>query len=228
MENRVNLLIFDFDGVLVNTQHDINKLIWIYVFHTLKVPISFVMFQENYNGASIQFILEGLTKDYNLKTSENLEKLTKKIDIIVGEKLHKKPIYPIDGVVNLLERTFIQRCVASNCDLFFLNHLLTTTGLAPFFGDFVFSAEMVSRPKPYPDLFLFVLERMSKKASESLVIEDSEIGIKAAVAANIRAYGFVGSYPENLQKKARETLFRAGARLVFSNMHELFLALSHQ
>ena len=57
------------------------------------------------------------------------------------------------------------------------------------FGSRVFSADMVARGKPYPDIFLFAADKLGASPDECLVIEDSASGIKAAVAAGMTAIG---------------------------------------
>src|SRR5204863_7536835 len=57
------------------------------------------------------------------------------------------------------------------------------------FGSHVFSADMVTRGKPHPDIFLYAANRLGVNPSECLVIEDSAGGIRAAVAAGMTAVG---------------------------------------
>jgi beta-phosphoglucomutase-like phosphatase (HAD superfamily) len=57
------------------------------------------------------------------------------------------------------------------------------------FGEHVFSADMVARGKPHPDIFLFAAARLGVSPHRCLVIEDSTGGIKAAVAAGMTAVG---------------------------------------
>jgi beta-phosphoglucomutase-like phosphatase (HAD superfamily) len=57
------------------------------------------------------------------------------------------------------------------------------------FGSQVFSADMVARGKPHPDIFLFAAGKLGVNPDECLVIEDSAGGIRAAVAAGMTAVG---------------------------------------
>ena len=66
---------------------------------------------------------------------------------------------------------------------------LSVLGLEAEFGSHVFSADMVARGKPYPDIFLFAAGRLGVSPDQCLVIEDSAGGIKAAVAAGMTAVG---------------------------------------
>jgi beta-phosphoglucomutase-like phosphatase (HAD superfamily) len=73
-----------------------------------------------------------------------------------------------------------------------IRHKLELTGLLTYFGDNLFSATMVARGKPAPDLFLYAAEQLSAAPTRCLVIEDSAAGIDAAIAARMTAIGFSG------------------------------------
>src|SRR6266480_4248376 len=74
------------------------------------------------------------------------------------------------------------------------------------FGGNVFSADMVSRGKPHPDIFLLAADRLGVNPKSCLVIEDSTSGIKAAVAAGMTAVGLCAAshIREGHQLKLRE------------------------
>src|SRR5206468_13039929 len=57
------------------------------------------------------------------------------------------------------------------------------------FGPHVFSADMVARGKPHPDIFLYAANKLGVNPNECLVIEDSAGGIRAAVAAGMTVVG---------------------------------------
>ena len=64
----------------------------------------------------------------------------------------------------------------------------------------MFSAHEVARGKPHPDLFLHAAERMGVAPARSAVVEDTPIGVTAAVAAGMRAVGYAAdSDPEALR-----------------------------
>src|SRR5438445_3828517 len=79
---------------------------------------------------------------------------------------------PIDGVRSVLEGLLVPYCVASSSDLDRLSFSLSLTGLAPYFGARLYTAQMVERGKPAPDLFLYAAERMQANPRRTLVIED--------------------------------------------------------
>lgn len=66
---------------------------------------------------------------------------------------------------------------------------LSVLALETEFGSHVFSADMVARGKPHPDIFLFAAGKLGVSPDQCLVIEDSAGGIRAAIAAGMTAVG---------------------------------------
>jgi HAD superfamily hydrolase (TIGR01509 family) len=84
---------------------------------------------------------------------------------------------------------------------------LRVTGLLPFFEGRIFSATQVSRPKPAPDLFLLAADTLGFSPQDTVVIEDSTRGVKAALAAGMRILGYTASV-------GRDAIVAAGAEPV--------------
>src|ERR1700687_4175693 len=87
---------------------------------------------------------------------------------------------PIEGVGSVLEGLGIPHCVASSSDVDRVSFSLSLTGLAAHFEGRLYTAQMVERGKPAPDLFLYAAERMQADPRRTLVIEDSISGVSAA------------------------------------------------
>lgn len=128
---------------------------------------------------------------------------------------------PIEGVSSVLEALQVPSCVASSSDLDRVCFSLELTGLAAHFGERLYTAQMVKRGKPAPDLFLYAAERMQGDPRRTLVIEDSVSGVKAAKAAGMTAWGFVGG-SHYRSRDGRATLLEAGADRVFGRMTDLW------
>jgi HAD superfamily hydrolase (TIGR01509 family) len=130
---------------------------------------------------------------------------------------------PIEGVRAVLESLQTPYCVASSSDFDRVSFALSLTGLAPHFGKRLYTAQMVERGKPAPDLFLYAAERMHADPRRTLVIEDSVSGVRAAKAAGMTAWGFVGgSHYQSRDGKA--ILHAAGADRVFGRMADFWRA----
>ena len=101
---------------------------------------------------------------------------------------------------------------------------LGITGLLERFGEHLFSAAMVARGKPAPDLFLYAAQRLATVPDRCLVIEDSPAGIDAALAAGMTAIGFSGGSHCGPEHGGR--LQKHGAALVMDDMLELTTAMA--
>lgn len=136
-------------------------------------------------------------------------------------------LVPVPHVDDLLAGLSLPRCVASSSDLARVQLSLDVTGLAGFFGEHVFTAEMVARGKPEPDLFLFAARRMGKMPSACLVIEDSPHGVLAARAAGMQVWGFIGGGHHRGRAEPAAALRAAGAHQVFDDMRTLGAAIAN-
>jgi beta-phosphoglucomutase-like phosphatase (HAD superfamily) len=84
-------------------------------------------------------------------------------------------------------------CVASQGKLEKTRLSLELTGLGPLFAEgALFSGELVARGKPHPDLFLHAARSMGASPGGSVVVEDTPSGVQAAVSAGMRVFGYAG------------------------------------
>jgi HAD superfamily hydrolase (TIGR01509 family) len=130
---------------------------------------------------------------------------------------------PIPDVDTVLSGLRVPYCVASSSDLDRVALSLKVTGLAPPFGDRIYTAQMVKHGKPAPDLFLYAADKMGAQPARTLVIEDSESGVQAGKAAGMTVWGFVGG-SHYRGRDGQAILFRAGADRVFARMSDFWEA----
>ena len=69
---------------------------------------------------------------------------------------------------------------------------------------------MVQKPKPYPDIYLKVVNQNNLKKEETVIIEDSSVGIKAGVAAGLKVIGLIAGGHWN-EDRSEEELIDSGA-----------------
>ena len=121
----------------------------------------------------------------------------------------------VRGVLDHLDETGRRYCVASSSTP---ERLRTSLGQVGLFDRFaaVFSASMVTRGKPAPDLFLFAAQNMAVAPADCIVIEDSVPGVTAARAAGMTAIGFFGA--GHCLAGHDRSLTEAGAAAVFDDM----------
>ncbi|MGO9133536.1 MAG: HAD family hydrolase [Methylovirgula sp.] len=128
-------------------------------------------------------------------------------------------LQPVKGVAAAIAALPYPRCVASSSQPDRVRLSLDVTGLAPFFGDRVFSATEVAHGKPAPDLFLYAARRCGFDPATTIVIEDSPAGIAAALAAEMTPIGFAGA--SHADQSLIECLSAAGAATVLTRMADL-------
>jgi HAD superfamily hydrolase (TIGR01509 family) len=104
----------------------------------------------------------------------------------------RRELKPIPGVKVALGKLPGRRCIASSSKPERIRLSLSVTGLLNEFEPHIYSASMVERGKPAPDLFLHAARDMGEEPGDCLVIEDSPAGVEAAKAAGMRVFGFTG------------------------------------
>lgn len=119
----------------------------------------------------------------------------------------------VPGVMGVLETMRGDYCLASSGSHEKIRHTLTITGLLPWFEDRIFSATDVERGKPQPDLFLHAAASMGYRPDQCAVIEDSEPGVLAGLAARMKVFGFCRTTP-------RHKLAKPGV-VTFTDMNDL-------
>ena len=212
-----DLVIFDCDGVLVDSE-TISATTLADNLTRIGFPVDLDYVNEHYLGRSFAVI----KADYARRTGRPLPREFADAWYADLFAAFRQDLKPIAGIVDVLRRLAIPKCVASSSAPARLALSLEVTGLAPLCGADVFDASMVSHGKPAPDLFLYCAERMGAVPTRTLVVEDSTSGIAAAVAAGMTAWAFVGG---SHYAGGRDTapLRRAGAARIFASMIEFGL-----
>ncbi len=131
----------------------------------------------------------------------------------------ERELKPMPGVNELLAALPTARCVASNGHLQRVRERLALTGLLHFFDPHVFSAIQVAVGKPAPDLFLLAARELGVPPASCTVVEDSVVGVAAAVAAGMPVVGFYGG--SHCPEDHADQLIAAGCVQVFSHMTDL-------
>jgi HAD superfamily hydrolase (TIGR01509 family) len=111
------------------------------------------------------------------------------------------------------------KCVASSSPIERIRLSLDLAGLTRFFEPNLFSASEVANGKPAPDLFLLAASRMKVAPRDCIVVEDSPVGVLAAVSAGMTAIGFVGG--SHADAGLSQQLIAAGARTIVADMRQL-------
>jgi HAD superfamily hydrolase (TIGR01509 family) len=214
--SNINLVIFDCDGVLVDSEI-ISTKVETELLRSAGFEISIEHLTERFSGMSWKDILLILEHESGLSLMDALlDKTETELDTRLPEQ-----VKAIDGVRAVLQGLQYQRCVCSNTKRPRIEAMLTKVRLKEFFGSAIFSAKDLGdgRAKPRPDVFLFGAQRMGFDPSQTVVVEDSVHGVQAAHTAGMKVIGFTGgshTYPDHA-----ENLRDAGALTVVSQMCDL-------
>jgi len=134
-----------------------------------------------------------------------------------------RSLRPMAGMERMVRFLGHPKCVASNSTMERLRRSLGLFDLWEEFHPHIFSADMVEHPKPAPDLFLLCAERMEVEPANCLVIDDSVHGIAGGLAAGMRTIGFVD--PSDPREGRHAALLAAGATSVAAGADELLSAI---
>jgi HAD superfamily hydrolase (TIGR01509 family) len=212
------LIIFDCDGVLVDTEPMTTRLIAESVSHFgWQVDQAFAI--ETFKGRDMQEIVAMVGEHLGRPVPE----LTEHYRAKMYAELEAGGAEPIAGAVELLDALDAlaggpKRCVASNGPRRKMQASLLSSGIADRFGGMdsptIFSAYDISKWKPDPALFLHAAAQMGANPERCVVFEDSESGIEAAVRAGMRSVGVGGLTPT-------AKLSAKGATFTVETLHEL-------
>jgi HAD superfamily hydrolase (TIGR01509 family) len=122
-------------------------------------------------------------------------------------------LQPIPGIADAIQRIRLQRCVASSSEPEKIRFSLAHTGLLELFDGRIFSAHEVRRGKPAPDLFLHAASAMGVSPQSCAVVEDTIVGVEAANAAEMSAFGYCAHFSAEAMAAAGATPFDSMATL---------------
>jgi HAD superfamily hydrolase (TIGR01509 family) len=211
---RVDLVIFDCDGVLVDSEL-ISCRAHSQMLTRHGYPITADQVLDRFLGVSDREARLIVEAELGRSLPGDFEAQVKTATL----KFYERDLRPISNVSEAIAAINLKKCVASSGTPEKIHHGLTCAGLYDVLAPHIFSASPVKRGKPAPDLFLFAAERMQAPPERCLVIEDSIPGITGAVAAGMIALGFHGG--SHCRPGHSDTLRAAGATVTFDDMRQL-------
>ena len=182
-----NAIIFDFDGVLLESEFDGNlqlaELLTDLGHHT-----SVEDALRHYVGLSGRQFIDAIEarigttlppEFHQRRKAQGLRALREGVRAVVGAVEFVRSLPPD-----------LPRAVASSSSTGWIRTHLDHLGLAQAFGDHVYSGrEHVERGKPAPDLYLYTADQLGVDIARCVIIEDSEIGATGALASGARVIG---------------------------------------
>lgn len=210
MRGSTELIIFDCDGVLVDSEIIFNQVMAEDLSeHGLLLDVKQCM--ALFVGGSMESVQSAVEAKGIKLPSDWIENLYTK----VLERLEQgvDPVVGIPEVLQQLSSLGMPFCVASNGPIHKMELTLGKTGILSYFENRMFSAYDINSWKPDPELFLHAAKQFSVAPEKCIVVEDSENGTLAAKRAGMPCLGYA---PEG----HNEALVANNAQC-FSDMSEL-------
>lgn len=182
-----SLVIFDCDGVLVDSEM-LSASVLMAMMAELELPITPEIFRSDFLGRSFAAAAARAEARFGRKLPSAFQHNYR--DRLFAEL--SKNLHLMDGVKPVIEALSIPFCLATSSSPQRLALTLEVTGLTAIFKDISFTASEVQHGKPAPDLCLHAANKMHVEPNSCLVIDDSEMGVRAAQAAGMTVWHFAG------------------------------------
>ncbi len=176
-----NCIIFDCDGTLVDSEY----------LCSLGLKLKLDEYGIDVNASALMNEFRGQQLSSTLTLIEERYQVTLKSDFVETYRqrvndLFEERLKPCEGAETLLKSINLPICVASNATKAKMVKALSITGLLPYFNGQLFSAYDIGAWKPNPKIFLYAAQSMGFEPQECLVVEDSPVGVEAALLAGMQ------------------------------------------
>ncbi|MGJ8655326.1 MAG: HAD family hydrolase [Akkermansiaceae bacterium] len=203
-----DLIIFDCDGVLVDSER-ITCTVLSAMLNELGLQATMETTYQEFVGNSLDRCITIIEEKLNhpIPTTFVPEFKQRQKEALT------QSLKAVDGIKEALAQITLPTCVASSGDHEKMKTTLGVTGLLPHFEGRITSTTEVAHSKPAPDVYLLAASKMQTTPDRCAVVEDTVIGVKAAIAAGMTVYGYAKlTNPDHLA---------AAGAIPFDNMHNL-------
>ena len=177
-------IIFDFDGVLVDSEILVAKA-YVKYMQNFGIEIDEKEF-ANFAGKKTVQVIDILSQKYSIKDKEKFF-----TDIMeMALYIYKNELTAVKGAYNFVRNTKLSLYIGSNSTQDRIIAGLQRVELSKYFKpEQIYSFDFVEKPKPDPDIYLKAIEDNNINKNETIIIEDSEVGVKAGVSAGVKVIG---------------------------------------
>ena len=187
IEHPVELIIFDCDGVLIDSEI-ISTRSTVQALADIGYQIDEADALRRFVGRSYASIRRDIEMDWGRALPASFEADLEQTTLVTM----REQLQAIPGISTALAVIDQPLCVASSSSVEWIRLGLKRTGLIHHLEPHLFSASMVDQGKPAPDIFLHAAKQMGVPSDRSVVVEDSIPGVQAGVAAGMTVIGFTG------------------------------------
>ncbi|GHC38263.1 HAD family hydrolase [Aidingimonas halophila] len=210
-------LLFDCDGTLVDSEPLLAAEMAASL-NTLGLPFTANDYITEFRGARFKNIIHELQQRHGSIDPDRLQHTESEMRSNLAQRMATE-LTPLPGVIEALDSlSDYPRAVVSNGPETKIRNGLEATGLSHYFGDRLFSGYTANCWKPDPCLFLYAARMMGFDPEECIAIDDSIVGVEAALAAGMIVI-HLNRYPD-----AEET---PDGAIPISNMHQLPTIVTH-
>ena len=180
----VSCVFFDCDGTLVDSEMLCTQA-YVNTFAQFGADLSLQEMFEKYKGVKLYDIIADVSAGHDLNASpDEIEPAYRK----EVARLFDEQLQPVSGAKALLEKITVPMCVVSNGTVGKMQHSLGLTDMLSFFDDRLYSGYAISSWKPDPALMFHAAKAMSVPLEQCILVDDSEAGAKAGIAAGIPVF----------------------------------------
>ena len=208
-------IIFDFDGVLVDSEILVAKAFSKYM-QELGIKTNEKEF-ANLAGKKTVEVIDILSEKYSLKDKQKFFD-----DIMnIASNIYKKELKTVVGVEEFLKKSKHNLYIGSNSMKNRILDGLKRVGLKKYFNpNHIYSFDLVDNPKPHPDIYLKAVNDNDLIIDETIIIEDSVVGVQAGKNAKIKVIGLTAGGHWNKNRDEKE-LINAGAIATANNYNKI-------
>ena len=208
-------IIFDFDGVLVDSEILVAKAFSKYM-QELGIKTNEKEF-ANLAGKKTVEVIDILSEKYSLKDKQKFFD-----DIMnIASNIYKKELKTVVGVEEFLKKSKHNLYIGSNSMKNRILDGLKRVGLEKYFNpNHIYSFDLVDNPKPHPDIYLKAVNDNDLIIDETIIIEDSVVGVQAGQDANIKVIGLTAGGHWHTDRDEKE-LINAGAFVTANDYNKI-------
>ena len=199
---RFDLVIFDCDGVLVDSER-LSIRLDAELLASLGWPLTQEEIVERFVGRTDAAMRAEIEAHLGRDIGAEWDAFGERYIRLFAEEL--QPVEGVAAAVDAIQAAGYATCVASSGGHEKIRRNLALTGLRDRFGERIFSGDDVEHGKPAPDLFLHAAAEMGVPPGRTAVVEDSRHGVDAARAAGMWAFAYAGGVTAGAALAGRRT-----------------------